>query len=84
MKRPPPTRGRIFAETGIILLLHGAGIQLMARMQIMNYLLAPNGAPRWAFAAAASFLLLRGFTYGFLPGWVFARLWLWWTRDKAK
>ena len=84
MKRSPPTLRRIFTEAAAVVLLHWAGIHLMAKLRIMEHLLSPTGATRWALGGAVVFMLLRGFTLMLLPGWVLARVWLWRTRDKER
>jgi hypothetical protein len=80
MKRRPPTLRRILIETAVLVAAHFILLQILARVNLLEHLLAPGADSRFAFGVTASFLLLRLFLFVFAPGWLLARLWLWATR----
>lgn len=83
LRRPPPTLRRILLEFAAVALLHLALLHVLARVRLLEHLLAPGPGSALALAATTMFLLLRMFLLLFGPGWLLARLWLWFTRPEA-
>ncbi len=83
MKRRPPTLRRILIEAVALVAAHFALLQILARVSLLEHLLAPGADSRLALGVTASFLLLRLFFFVFAPGWLLARLWLWATRPAV-
>ena len=77
MKRRPPTLRRILIEAAVLIAVHFALLQLLARANLLEHLLAPGADSRVALGVTAAFLLLRVFVLVLTPGWLLARLWLW-------
>lgn len=80
----PVTWRRIVGEAAVLGGLHVAAAQGLARANVLEHLLSPGAGSRVALGVTAVFLLLRGFTLVLAPGWVLARLWLWWTRLRVE
>lgn len=80
MKRRPPTLRRILLEGAALVAGHFVLLQILARVNLLEHLLAPGADSRFALGVTAAFLLLRVFLFVFAPGWLLARLWLWATR----
>jgi hypothetical protein len=81
-----PTRHslvRIGIEAAALVAIHAALLQVLARVNLMEHLLAPGAGSFGALAATAIFLLLRSFLLVAAPGWVSVRLWLWATRKRT-
>ena len=83
MKRRPPTLRRILVEAAVLVAVHFVLLQILARVNLLEHLLAPGADSRLALGVTAAFLLLRVFLFVFAPGWLLARLWLWTTRSTA-
>lgn len=84
MSRRPPSLRRILIEAAVLVLAHFALLQVLARVNLLEHLLAPGAGSRGALGITVVFLLLRGFLFVFAPGWVAVRLWLWATRPRAE
>lgn len=84
MKRPLPSLRRILVEIAVLVVAHFVLLQVLARVNLLEHLLAPGAGSRGALAITVVFLLLRGFLLVFAPGWVAVRLWLWATRPRAE
>ncbi len=82
MSRRPPTLRRILLEAAALVAVYYALLQILARMNLLEHLLAPGAGSRFALAVTAAFLLLRVFLFVFAPGWLLARFWLWATRSS--
>jgi hypothetical protein len=83
MKRRPPTIRRILIEAAALGAVHLVLLQILARVDLLEHLLAPGADSRLALGVTAAFLLLRVFLFVFAPGWLLARLWLRATRQAA-
>ena len=77
MKRRPPTLRRILIEAAALVAAHFVLLQILARVNLLEHLLAPGADSRFALGVTAAFLLLRVFLFVLAPGWLLARLWLW-------
>ena len=82
MKRSPSLR-RILGEAVALVVVHFALLQILARVNLLEHLLAPGAGSRFALGVTAVFLLLRFFLFVFAPGWLVARLWLWATQPPT-
>jgi hypothetical protein len=82
-RRPPPTLRRILLEFAALALLHFALLEVLARVRVLDHLLAPGPGSRAALAVTAFFLLLRFFLLTLAPSWLAARLWLYFTRPAT-
>jgi len=67
---------RILIELVIILLGYEIGLTILARVPLVELLIAPSGGSDLAVAIAAIALLLRFFVLICLPGYVLARWYL--------
>lgn len=83
MKRRAPTLRRILLEAAVLVVVHFVFLQGLARVNLLEHLLAPGADSRLALGVTATFLLLRVFLLVFAPGWLLARLWFWVTRPSA-
>jgi len=83
MKRRPSTLRRILLEAAALVAVHYALLQMLARVNLLEHLLAPGADSRFALGVTAAFLLLRVFLLVFASGWLLARLWLWATRTSV-
>ena len=84
MKRRPPTLRRILIESSALVAVHYALLQILARVNLLEHLLAPGANSRFALFVTAAFLLLRVFVLVLTPGWLLARLWLWATATQRR
>jgi len=84
MKRRSPTLRRILIEAAALVAVHLVLLQILARVNLLEHLLAPGADSRLALGVTAVFLLLRVFLFVFAPGWLLVRLWLWGTRSVAE
>lgn len=80
MKRRPPSLRRILIEAVVLVVVHAVLLHVLARVHLLEHLLAPGAGSLVALPVTAVFLLLRLFLLVFAPGWVIARLWLWATQ----
>ncbi len=78
---PSPLR-RIFLETGALLVVHFALVHILARVHLLEHLLAPGPGSKFALVVTTVFLVLRLFLLIFAPGWFLARLWLFASRPR--
>ena len=83
MNRRSPSLRRILVEAVSLVAVHFALLLLLARVNLLEHLLAPGAGSRFALAVTAVFLLLRLFLLVLAPGWLLARIWLWATRPPA-
>lgn len=83
MKHRAPSLRRILIEAAVLVAVHFVLLQILARVNLLEHLLAPGADSRVALGVTAVFLLLRVFLFVFAPGWLLARLWLWATRPRA-
>jgi hypothetical protein len=83
MRLSPPTLCRIIIEAAGLMVLQVLLLQILARVRLLEHLLAPGSHSYWAIVATVVFLLLRFFLYLFGAGWLAARLWLWATRERS-
>ena len=78
---PAPLR-RILLEAAALLALHFALVQILARVHLLEHLLAPGPGSLFALAVTGIFLVLRLFVFVFAPGWFVARLWFFISRPR--
>lgn len=83
MKHRAPSLRRILIEAATLVAVHFVLLQILARVNLLEHLLAPGADSRRALGVTAAFLLLRVFLFVFAPGWLMARLWLWATQPAA-
>ena len=83
MTRRPPTLRRILIEATALVATHFVLLRILARVNLLEHLLAPGADSRFALGVTAAFLLLRVFLLVFAPGWLLARLWLRATRTSV-
>ena len=77
LRRLFPSRlRRILLEAATLLALHFALVQILARVHLLEHLLAPGPGSRFALVVTGIFLALRLFVLLLGPGWFLARLWL--------
>lgn len=84
MKRPPPTLRRVLIEAAVLVAVHFVLLQILARVNLLEHLLAPGADSRFALVITAVFLLLRFFLLVCAPGWLLVRLWLWATATERR
>ncbi len=78
---PSPLR-RILLELAALLVVHFVLVQILARVRLLEHLLAPGPGSLLALAVTGIFLALRLFVCLFAPGWFLARLWLLMSRPR--
>ena len=83
MKHRAPSLRRILIEAAVLVAVHFVLLQILARVNLLEHLLAPGADSRFALGVTAVFLLLRVLLFVFTPGWLLARLWLWATQPAA-
>ena len=83
MKHRAPSLRRILIEAAVLVAVHFVLLQILARVNLLEHLLAPGADSRFALGVTAAFLLLRVFLFVFAPGWLLARLWLRATRTSV-
>ena len=76
LRQPSRLRG-IFIEMGVLIALHFALVQILARVRLLEHLLSPGPGATFALAVTTMFLLLRVFLIVFGAGWFVVRIWLW-------
>jgi hypothetical protein len=84
MKRRAPSLRRIFLEAAVLVVAHFILLQGLARVNLLEHLLAPGADSRLALGVTAAFLLLRVFLLVLAPGWLLVRLWFWTTRADGR
>lgn len=83
MKHRAPSLRRILIEAAVLVAVHFVLLQILARVNLLEHLLAPSADSHVALGVTAVFLLLRVFLFVFAPGWLLVRLWLRVTRQAA-
>ena len=78
---PAPLR-RILLETVALLALHFVFVQILARVRLLEHLLAPGPGSWFALGVTGMFMALRFFLCLFAPAWFLARLWLLMSRPR--
>ena len=79
-KRPPSSLRRIGVEFLAVVLVQWLLSLGLMHARILDHLLSPGSDSKIALGVITGFFLLRMFVLLFAPGWLLARLWLWWTR----
>jgi len=79
-KRTPTSLRRIGIEFCVIVLLQYLLSLVLLHANILDHLLSPGSDSTVALGIITGFFMLRLFVLLFAPGWLLARLWLWWTR----
>lgn len=79
-KRSRKSATGIIVETAILIVVQLLAAHLLANANLLEHLLSPGAGSRMALVVVVMFLLLRGFVYVCMPGWLLARLFFHLTR----
>ena len=79
MKKSMPLL-RIFVRAVTLVALHVVLLNVLAKVRLLEHLLAPGSQSYWAIAVTVAFLLLRTFLYIVGPGWLVCCIWLWYSK----